>query len=124
MYFAAKRTHSLEPTSGGFRVDEAMALHRQQNSMRRFAAAALFFAAAAAMGGPRDVLPDLEHERVDYWVEQFSHTAEYRKKVAAGFERKPRVQALITKLPGETRDFVPAIVALKRIGRNRAKYGF
>jgi membrane-bound lytic murein transglycosylase D len=28
------------------------------------------------------------------------------------------------KLPGETRDFVPAIIALKRIGRNRAKYGF
>ncbi|HEV2720783.1 MAG TPA: lytic transglycosylase domain-containing protein, partial [Thermoanaerobaculia bacterium] len=29
-----------------------------------------------------------------------------------------------TKLPGETRDFVPAIVALKRIGREPAKYGF
>ena len=27
-------------------------------------------------------------------------------------------------LPGETRDYVPAIVALKRIGSNPAKYGF
>lgn len=27
-------------------------------------------------------------------------------------------------LPGETRDYVPAIVALKRIGQNPAKYGF
>jgi membrane-bound lytic murein transglycosylase D len=210
--------------------------------MRHFAAAALFFTAAVAMAGQRDVLPDLQHERVDYWVDQFSHTPEYRKKVAAGFERKPHVQKLITsrlrarglpqnliylafeesafnaeahsaeeavgvwqltkatahlyglrvnrkvderknleketeaaldflehlyerfgcwylaaaaynsgenrvarimketfgrergrdrdyyriwqKLPGETRDFVPAIVALKRIGRDRARYGF
>jgi len=210
--------------------------------MRRFAAVCVFFAAAAALAGQRDVLPDLKHERVDYWVDQFSHTPEYRKKVAAGFERKPHVQKLITsrlrarglpqnliylafeesafnpeahsaeeavgvwqltkatahlyglrvnkkvderknleketeaaldflehlyerfgcwylaaaaynsgenrvarimketfgrergrdrdyyriwqKLPGETRDFVPAIVALKRIGRDRARYGF
>ena len=28
------------------------------------------------------------------------------------------------KLPGETRDFVPAIVALKRIGRDPKRYGF
>jgi membrane-bound lytic murein transglycosylase D len=27
-------------------------------------------------------------------------------------------------LPGETRDYVPAIIALKRIGTNPAKYGF
>jgi membrane-bound lytic murein transglycosylase D len=27
-------------------------------------------------------------------------------------------------LPGETRDYVPAIIALKRIGSNPAKYGF
>ncbi|HKS22766.1 MAG TPA: lytic transglycosylase domain-containing protein [Thermoanaerobaculia bacterium] len=210
--------------------------------MRHFAAFAVFFAAAAAMAGQRDVLPDLKHERVDYWVDQFSHTPEYRKRIAAGFERKPHVQKLITsklrarglpqnliylafeesafdreahsaeeavgvwqltkatahlyglrvnkkvderknleketeaaldflehlykrfgcwylaaaaynsgenrvarimketfgretghdrdyyriwqKLPGETRDFVPAIVALKRIGRDKAKYGF
>ena len=210
--------------------------------MRHFAAFAVLFAATTAMAGQRDVLPDLKHERVDYWVDQFSHTPEYRKKIAAGFERKPHVQKLITsrlrarglpqnliylafeesafdreahsaeeavgvwqltkatahlyglrvnkkvderknleketeaaldflehlykrfgcwylaaaaynsgenrvarimhkrfgresgtdrdyyriwdKLPGETRDFVPAIIALKRIGRNRAKYGF
>jgi membrane-bound lytic murein transglycosylase D len=46
---------------------------------------------------PRDVLPDLKHERVDYWVDQFSHTPEYRKKIAAGFSRKPKVQKLITR---------------------------
>ena len=28
------------------------------------------------------------------------------------------------QLPGETRDFVPAIIALKRIGTAPAKYGF
>ena len=28
------------------------------------------------------------------------------------------------KLPGETRDFVPAIVALKRIGRDPKAHGF
>jgi membrane-bound lytic murein transglycosylase D len=28
------------------------------------------------------------------------------------------------RLPGETRDFIPAIVALSRIGRDRARYGF
>ena len=52
---------------------------------------------AAAPRPPRDVLPDLKHERVDYWVDQFSHTPEYRKKIAAGFERKPHVQKLITR---------------------------
>ena len=28
------------------------------------------------------------------------------------------------KLPGETRDFVPAMVALAKIGRERGRYGF
>src|SRR3954447_4808370 len=28
------------------------------------------------------------------------------------------------RLPGETRDYVPAIIALKRIGRDPKKYGF
>ncbi len=53
--------------------------------------------AAVAQAGSRDVLPDLGHERVDYWVDQFSHTPNYHKKIAAGFERKPHVQALITR---------------------------
>jgi membrane-bound lytic murein transglycosylase D len=46
---------------------------------------------------PRDTLPDIQHERVDYWVDQFSHTPDYRKKIAAGLERKPHVQKLITR---------------------------
>ena len=212
--------------------------------MRRFLslAAVLLLLAVAPEKPPRDVLPDVQHERVDYWVDQFSHTPDYREKVAAAFERTPHVEKLITsklrdrglpqnliylameesalnpkahskeaavgvwqltrataklyglrvdkkvderlnleketdaavrfldhlydrfgcwylaaaaynagenrvarimndamgresgrdrdyyriwkKLPAETRDFVPAIVALKRIGRNRAKYGF
>ena len=209
---------------------------------QRLLAAVLLLAVAAATPPPRDVLPDLAHERVDYWVDQFSHSPDYRPKIAAAFSRKPHVQAMITaklrakgmpqnliylameesalnpraksdeaavgmwqltkatahlyglrvnkkvderrdveketdaalrflshlydrfgcwylaaaaynsgenrvarimkkrfgretgrdrdyyriwdKLPGETRDFVPAIIALKRIGRNRAKYGF
>lgn len=60
------------------------------------------FLAAASMGvrksappPPRDVLPDLKHERVDYWVDQFSHSADYRPKIAAAFERKPRLQKMI-----------------------------
>ena len=203
---------------------------------------AVLLLAIAPAPPPRDTLPDIQHERVDYWVDQFSHTPDYHKKIAAGLERKPHVQKLITrklrergmpqnliylafeesafdkdahsseeavgvwqltkatahlyglrvnkkvderknleketeaaldflehlykrfgcwylaaaaynsgenrvarimretfgretgrdrdyyriwqKLPGETRDFVPAIVALKRIGRNKAKYGF
>ena len=46
---------------------------------------------------PRNVLPDIQHERVDYWVDQFSHTPDYRKKIAGGFARKPRVQSMITR---------------------------
>ena len=46
---------------------------------------------------PRNVLPDIKHERVDYWVDQFSHTPDYRKKISGGFERKPRVQKMITR---------------------------
>jgi membrane-bound lytic murein transglycosylase D len=46
---------------------------------------------------PRDVLPELPHERVDYWVDQFSHTPEYRKKIAQAFERKPKVEKLLRK---------------------------
>ena len=50
----------------------------------------------AAAPPPRDVLPDLKHERVDYWVDQFSHSADYRPKIAAAFARKPNVQKMIT----------------------------
>ncbi|HEV2719510.1 MAG TPA: hypothetical protein VG323_05795, partial [Thermoanaerobaculia bacterium] len=65
--------------------------------MHRAIAAVLMLSAATAMAGGRDVLPDLKHERVDYWVDQFSHTPDYRKKIAAGLERKPHVQKLITR---------------------------
>ena len=44
---------------------------------------------------PRDVLPELPHERVDYWIDQFSHTPEYRKKIEQAFERKPKVEKLL-----------------------------
>jgi len=212
--------------------------------MRRalFLLAALLALPAIAKQPPRDVLADLPHERVDYWVAAFSKMHDYHQKIADGFVRKAKYQNMITKklrargmpqnliylafeesafdpaagsrqaavgiwqltpatarlyglkvtrklderrnavketdsaldllehlykrfgcwylaaaaynsgenriarimkkrfgrergtdrdyyriwndIPGETRDYVPAIVALKRIGRNRAKYGF
>ena len=53
--------------------------------------------AAYAKEPPRDVLPDLPHERVDYWVAAFSKVQDYRKKLAAGFVRKAKYQKMITK---------------------------
>lgn len=41
---------------------------------------------------PDDVLPDLSHERVDYWVAAFSKMPDYRKKLSAGFVRKAKYQ--------------------------------
>ena len=38
----------------------------------------------------RDVLADLPHERVDFWVASFSKQHDYHKKIAAGFERKAK----------------------------------
>ena len=58
---------------------------------------AVVLLAIAPAPPPRDTLPDIQHERVDYWVDQFSHTPDYRKKIAAGLERKPHVQKLITR---------------------------
>jgi len=58
---------------------------------------AVLLLAIAPAPPPRDTLPDIQHERVDYWVDQFSHTPDYRKKIAAGLERKPHVQKLITR---------------------------
>lgn len=52
---------------------------------------------AVRQGTPRDVLPELKHERVDYWVDQFSHTPEYRKKIGEAFKRKPRVEKVLRK---------------------------
>lgn len=45
----------------------------------------------------KDVLPDLAHERVDYWVSAFSTIHDYHKKIAAGFLRKARYQELIER---------------------------
>jgi len=44
-----------------------------------------------------DGLPDLPHERVDYWVSAFSKVHDYHKKIAAGLERKPKYAPMIAK---------------------------
>ena len=45
----------------------------------------------------KDVLPDLRHERVDYWVAEFSKDHDYHKKIAAGFLRKAKYQEMIQR---------------------------
>jgi membrane-bound lytic murein transglycosylase D len=45
----------------------------------------------------RDVLADLSHERVDYWVKEFSTDHDYHKKIAAGFVRKAKYQKMLEK---------------------------
>lgn len=42
-------------------------------------------------------LHDIPHERVDYWVAEFSKDHEYHKKIAAGFERMPKYQKMIER---------------------------
>lgn len=42
----------------------------------------------------RDVLPDLDHPRVDYWVERFSR-GDKRAEIAAAFARMPQVEEMI-----------------------------
>jgi membrane-bound lytic murein transglycosylase D len=46
---------------------------------------------------PSDVFPDLQHERVDYWVAAFSKMHDYHKKIAAGFERKAKYQEMLER---------------------------
>jgi membrane-bound lytic murein transglycosylase D len=46
---------------------------------------------------PRDVLPDLAHERVDYWVSEFRTDHDYHKKIAEGFVRKAKYQEMIER---------------------------
>jgi membrane-bound lytic murein transglycosylase D len=46
---------------------------------------------------PSDVFPDIEHERVDYWVAAFSKMKDYHKKIAGGFERKAKYQDLLER---------------------------
>jgi peptidoglycan lytic transglycosylase D len=65
--------------------------------MRRalFAMAILVLSTAAAP--PPDVLPDIQHERVDYWVAEFSKDHDYHKKIADGFTRKAQYQKMIER---------------------------
>lgn len=44
-----------------------------------------------------DGLPDIEHERVDYWVSEFCTDHDYRKKIAEGFVRKAKYQDVLEK---------------------------
>jgi membrane-bound lytic murein transglycosylase D len=46
---------------------------------------------------PSDVFPDIQHERVDYWVAAFSKMKDYHKKIAGGFERKAKYQDLLER---------------------------
>jgi soluble lytic murein transglycosylase-like protein len=46
---------------------------------------------------PADVLPDMTHERVDYWVTHFSKDHDYHRKIAAGFVRKAHYQTMIER---------------------------
>ena len=58
----------------------------------------LLLAAAIASKSPdaqRDVLHDIAHERVDYWVAEFSKDHDYHKKIAAGLARMPQYQKMI-----------------------------
>lgn len=44
-----------------------------------------------------DGFPDISHERVDYWVAEFSSDHEYHKKIARGLERKPKFEKMILR---------------------------
>lgn len=44
----------------------------------------------------RSVLADLQHERVDYWVERFGR-GDKRAEIEAAFARKPQVESTITE---------------------------
>ena len=64
----------------------------------------LTIACASTASGPapattpasRNAFPDLQHERVDYWVERFSK-GDKRPEIEAAFARKPQVEAMITE---------------------------
>ena len=80
--------------------------------MRSLFAALLVLAAVplfgAAKGPPRDVLPELTHERIDYWVSEFSTDKDYHKKIAEGFERKAPPAAPKPETPkGDSKDGKP-----------------
>jgi len=52
-------------------------------------------AAKPAVHPHRGVLQDISHERVDYWVAEFSKDHGYHKKIAAGLVRKPKYEKMI-----------------------------
>jgi membrane-bound lytic murein transglycosylase D len=69
--------------------------------MRSLFAALLLLVAVplfgAAKAPPRDVFPELKHERIDYWVAEFSTDKDYHKKIAEGFVRKAKYQAMLER---------------------------
>jgi len=68
--------------------------------MQRGLLALTLLLAVASLGAKKpaaDVLPDLPHERVDYWVAEFSKDHDYHKKIAEGFVRKAKYQAMIER---------------------------
>jgi membrane-bound lytic murein transglycosylase D len=68
--------------------------------VRNLFAALLVLAALPLFGAKapaRDVLPELKHERVDYWVAEFSKDKDYHKKIAEGFERKAKYQKMLER---------------------------
>lgn len=65
--------------------------------MKRSLFIATLLLAIPLQAAKRDVLADLPHERVDFWVAAFSKQHDYRKKIAAGFERKAKYQDAIEK---------------------------
>jgi membrane-bound lytic murein transglycosylase D len=61
---------------------------------------ALFAASIAASHPSRaasDALCDIDHERVDYWVAEFSKDRDYHKKIAEGLVRKPKYEKMIAR---------------------------
>src|SRR5438874_1904007 len=101
--------------------------------MRRalFLLALLPFAANAKQP-PADVLPDLSHERVGCWYLAAAAYDSGENRVARIMKKRLRREKgrdrdyyrIWDDIPGETRDYVPAIIALKRIGKEPGKYGF
>jgi membrane-bound lytic murein transglycosylase D len=72
-----------------------------RHTMRRLVAAVVVLVALPLFGSGktsrRDVFPELKHERVDYWVSEFSTDKDYHKKIAEGFERKAKYQDLLER---------------------------
>ena len=70
-------------------------------------------------------LPNLQHERVDYWVDRFQNVPEMREKM--GNERavnETSYYEISQQLPEETRDYVPLMMAAARIVKDLEKHGF